>query len=423
MISLLRERRLRRFYLAHLQSQLGTGAAYVALVLIAYQRLHTSWAIALVLLADVLPGIVLSTPFGALADRLSRTRLAVTAELLSAGAFLALALVSSFPATVALALAAGVGTAMFRPAVGAALPELVSEDQRSAATGLYGAIMNLGITVGPALTALVLLFGSPELVLGLNGVTFLLAAALLSRVSLGTGAKTRDGASETVWRATRAGVGIARRTPGVPALLLISAASVFAGAVMNVAEPLLATGPLHAGKAGYSLLVAVYGGGMVVMSLLCTSAGSRTARLRVLWLAGNGLCAVGMIGSAAAPSLVVAAGTFALTGAANALILSPEIRLFQQLVPGGVLGRVLGFRDTAANVAMLAAFLSAGALLSLFDTRAVFAIGGVALLALTVVALFTFKLKPSEQRVTDGPPVVGVPVGQLAGAELVAGAA
>jgi hypothetical protein len=170
----------------------------------------------------------------------------------------------------------------------------------------------------------------------------------------------------------------------------------------------------------------------------------------VLWLAGNGLCAAGMIGSAVAPSLVVAAGTFALTGAANALILSPEIRLFQQLVPGGVLGRVLGFRETATNTAMLAAFLSAGALLSLFNTRAVFAIGGVALLALTVVALFTFKLEPRRQRetTTDGPqvvgapvvgvpvvgvpvvgvpvvgvPVVGVPVGQMAGAELVAGAA
>jgi MFS family permease len=432
MISLLRQRRLRRFYIAHLQSQLGTGAAYVALVLIAYQRLHQSWAIALVLLADVLPGIVLSTPFGALADRLSRTRLAVTAELLSAGAFLALALVSSFPATVALALVAGVGTAMFRPAVGAALPELVGEDQRSAATGLYSAIMNLGITVGPALTALVLLFGSPELVLGLNGLTFLLAAALLSRVPLGTGGRADDEAGETddqpvetVWSATRAGIGVARRTRGVPALLVIGGASVFAGAVMNVAEPLLATGPLHAGKAGYSLLVAVYGAGMVVTSLLCTSAGGRTARLRMLWLAGNGLCAVGMLGSAVAPSLVVAAGTFALTGAANALIVSPEIRLFQQLVPSGTLGRVLGFRDTATNVAMLAAFLSAGVLLSQFGTRAVFAIGGVALLVLTVLARFTFKLNPSEQRESTAErlSVGGVPVRPIAGEELVAGAA
>jgi MFS family permease len=57
-----------------LQSELGTGAAYVALLLVAYERLHSGWAIALVLLADFLSGIVLAAPFGALADRLPRRR-------------------------------------------------------------------------------------------------------------------------------------------------------------------------------------------------------------------------------------------------------------------------------------------------------------------------------------------------------------
>ncbi|HTP23600.1 MAG TPA: hypothetical protein VMJ65_28600 [Solirubrobacteraceae bacterium] len=41
-----------------------------------YHRLHSGWAIALVLLADFLPGIV----FGALADRFSQRSLAVDAE-------------------------------------------------------------------------------------------------------------------------------------------------------------------------------------------------------------------------------------------------------------------------------------------------------------------------------------------------------
>ena len=80
------------------------------------------WAIALVLLADFLPGIVLAAPFGALADRLPRRRLAVGADILRAGAFIALAVIPSFAATVGLALLAGVGTALFRPAVNAALP-------------------------------------------------------------------------------------------------------------------------------------------------------------------------------------------------------------------------------------------------------------------------------------------------------------
>ena len=49
----------RRFFAAHAQSCLGTGLAYVALPLLAYDRFGTPWAIAAVLLPDLLPAIVL----------------------------------------------------------------------------------------------------------------------------------------------------------------------------------------------------------------------------------------------------------------------------------------------------------------------------------------------------------------------------
>ena len=362
----------------------------MALVLIAYERGHRSWAIAAVLLAEIVPGIALSAPFGALADRLSRTRLAVAADLLRGVAFIALAMSSSFTATVAFALLAGVGTALFRPAVGAALPELVSEPQRSAAVALYSAIINLGLTAGPALTALALLVGPPKVILGANGVTFLVSAGLLAGVELGRGSDP-DRHTVAMWEATIEGVRAAKRTRGVAALLLLGGATVFAGAVMNVAEPLLATGPLHAGAAGFSLLVAVYGTGTVAGSLLCGRCGSAIGRLRSLWIWGYALCGAGMLGSAAAPSLVSAACAFALTGAANALIVTPELRLFQELTSPTLLGRVLGLRDLIQNAALLAAFLCAGALLSPLDPRAAFALGGTTLLMLIPLATQTFR--------------------------------
>jgi MFS family permease len=87
---------------------------YVALMLVAYHRLHSGWAIALVLLADFLPGIALGAPFGTLADRLPRRRLMISVDVLRSYAFLGLAVIPSFGATVALALIAGVGTSMYR---------------------------------------------------------------------------------------------------------------------------------------------------------------------------------------------------------------------------------------------------------------------------------------------------------------------
>ncbi len=185
MIALLRQPILRRFFIAHGQSQLGTGAGYVALVLIAYQRFHSSWAIALVLLADFLPGILLSTYFGVLADRHSRRKLAIVAELIRAGAFTGLAISGSFGATLGLALLAGVGTALFGPAVSAALPSLVTPEERSQATALYGALHNIGYTLGPALCGLLLIFGPATWVLLVNGASFVVSATLLAGVPLG----------------------------------------------------------------------------------------------------------------------------------------------------------------------------------------------------------------------------------------------
>ena len=423
---------LRRFFAARLQSELGEGAAYVALVLVAYQRLHSGWAIALVLLADFLPGIVLSVPFGALADRFSRRRLAVVADLLRAGAFIALVLVPSFPATVGFALLAGVGSALFHPAVNAALPGLVTEEQRSPATALNGSMSSIGLTVGPTLTAVVLLFGRPTLILAVNGVTFLVSALLLSRVPFAgstaavAGPAAIAGPAATAATAGPAGPDLkpdsllssavegmrsAAQIPGVGALLLVGAISVLAGGLMNVAEPLLATGPLHAGSAGYSVLVTAYGTGMVAASFINAQAPSGITSLRRRLLLGILLEGIGMIASSVAPSLRTAIASFALTGASNALLLGPELRLFQELVSERLLGRVFGLRGMLCNAAFVVAFLSAGAVLELIGVRGVFALGGGALLALAAISTIAFRPGRDERsrRVAPDQPLRALP--------------
>src|SRR3954452_7390855 len=143
------ERYARRFFGAYAQSALGTGAAYVALVLLAYERFTSPWAIALVLLADFVPPMLLGPVFGAAADRWPRRTCAIVGDLVRAGAFIGIALIDDFGATVAFALLAGSGTALFNPGVMPGLPTIVSRDRIARATGLYGALTELGYTVGP----------------------------------------------------------------------------------------------------------------------------------------------------------------------------------------------------------------------------------------------------------------------------------
>src|SRR3954454_21695466 len=67
----------RRFFVAHAQSSLGTGLAYVALPLLAYERFDSAWAVPVVLLPDLLRAIVLGPLLGALVDEV-RWRMCAT---------------------------------------------------------------------------------------------------------------------------------------------------------------------------------------------------------------------------------------------------------------------------------------------------------------------------------------------------------
>jgi len=392
MITLLRHPIPRRFFIAHGQSQLGTGAGYIALVLIAYQRFHSSWAVALVLLADFLPGILLSAYFGGLADRHSRRTLAIGAELIRAAAFIALAVSGSFGATLGLALLAGVGTAMFGPAVNAALPSLVPAEQRSQATALYGALHNAGYTLGPALCGLLLLFGPTTWVLFINGASFVVSAALLAGVPLDRVSAPAEEDSASAPADAKQGARYAARVSGVGALLVIGAMSVLCGAVINVAEPLLAIGPLHAGSSGFSILMTMYGVGLLAGAAYTSRLGSSLSTLRINFLAGVCVSGVAMLACAVAGSLAWALVPFALAGFGNAVIVNPEIRLLQELVAERLRGRVFGLRDSSECACFVLAFIAAGALLGIIGPRSMYVMSGVLLIATAALGLLVFRL-------------------------------
>src|SRR5579864_322047 len=396
MLELLRENRyLRRFFVSFFQSQVGTSAAYVALLLIAYHQLRSGWAISLVLLGEFLPGILLAPVFGSLADRISRRRLTISADLLRASCFAALAFVNSFVATVGLVLLAGVGTAMFRPAINAALPGMVPPQRRSQLVALFYASVNTGLMLGPALTAGMLLFTTPQVVLVANGLTFVASALLLGRLDLGPHAEEAadsDGvASGSLWAQTGAGVRAVAETPGLGVLMGVAALVVLTGAMFNVLAPLLATGPLRAGGSGYSVLMALYGTGMVAGSWANARAGSEVSDLRRRWLFGIALSGVAMAGAAVAPNLAAALIAFTLIGLAENLLVGPEMRLVQELVAEHLLGRVFGLKDVLENVAFVSAFLGAGALLTMVGVRVVFVGAGVLTLAVAAVAAVSFR--------------------------------
>src|SRR3954449_4372355 len=85
------ERRARWFFAAHLQGALGAGAGYIALLVLAYDRIGSAWGATAVLLADLLPAMLLGPVLGGLIDRTSRLGAAIVADVIRTLAFAGLA--------------------------------------------------------------------------------------------------------------------------------------------------------------------------------------------------------------------------------------------------------------------------------------------------------------------------------------------
>ncbi len=400
-----RDRGARRFFLAHTQSSLGTGAAYVALLVLAFDRFRSPWAVTLILLADFLPATLLGPLLGAAVDRFGSRGSAIAADVLRALVFLGLGLAHSFALILALALLAGVGTALFRPAVLAGLPGMVEEKSLPAATSLFSAIVDFGHTIGPALAALILLLGGAPTAMLVNAATFALSALALRGIDFGAAAPAEPAcASDSERRRSlladaREGVGIVMRLRPLRTLMLGSSIAILSAGMVNVAELQLAKFTLHAGNAGFSALVALSGAGIVAGSLASTGGGS-SRLLKRRYLAGLVTMAAGMLAAGLAPVFALAAVAFAATGGGNGLASVNDQILVQRSAPREALGRVFAVKGTLISAAFGASFLCGGALASLAGTRTVFLVAGAGLVTAWAWAAFALRGEFSERPAT-----------------------
>jgi MFS family permease len=381
------EPRARLFFGAYAQSSIGNGAGYVALLLLAYDRFRSPWALTLILLAEFLPPALLAPIMGAAADRWPRRRCLVLADLARAAAFVGLAFSGSFALTLALALAAGVGNALFTPTIMASLPAMVGPDRLPAATSLYGAIDELGYILGPGAGALALLVLSPAALLLANGASFAVSAAALACLRFGRRGPAASDAENgrSLLAETREAIDFVTRRGPLRALLASSTAFVVCLGMVNVGELLLARS-LGASDAQFSVMVATMAGGIVLGSLL-GSGGGRPAVVKARYLAGLLTCGVALVLAGSVPTFAAALPALTVVGIGNGVGLTHYRMLIQTVVPDARLGRVFGMSQSLAAWGMMLAFFAGGAAAALLGPRLLFiAAGAGALIAWSLAA-------------------------------------
>jgi MFS family permease len=297
-LRVLRHRDFRYLWLAQSASVIGDCIVIVALALFVIELTGSATDLGFVLAAASLPLVAFLLLGGVWADRLPRHRVMVVTDLVRF-ALHALLATLIFTHTVAIwqliviEALFGSAEAFFRPAANGLLPQTVPEQEIQQANGLSTLSNNIGEFAGPALaTALVLGLGAGW-AFALDAATFLISAALLSRVrprrrettarqlavapapatpapATATATATAADSSEPVgvWSEIRDGYREVRSRSWVWATLAAFCAALFTGLA-----PWFVLGPVVAreqyGEIGvYGLVSAVLGIGTILGSLL-----------------------------------------------------------------------------------------------------------------------------------------------------------
>ena len=359
-------------------SQLGNGVtALTVLLALNHWNERPGWLIAAYAVAGVLPYALLGAAAGAMADRFDRRRLIVAADLARAGLVALMATAGPGRAWVLVALAfavASVGT-VAGPAAGALVPAVVGVDgvARAQATMMAGA--NVCRVLGLGVAATLFAGGSPRLGFGVDAATYLAAAGLRSRLRARPG---RGGATtpEPFMSLLRDGARHLRSSREFAAVLVVSATSALAGAVLHVWWVPFAVGTLRAAPGWLPLLegagaCGLVGAGLVVRRRPPPTANSMAVGLAVCGVALACFATVTHVGALVPLEVIIGAGQMVTITSSQAVL--------ARTVPDAMLGRAFGALGSATEACSVACLIVAGLAADVVPARAVFGTTGAAL--------------------------------------------
>jgi MFS family permease len=377
-IGLLREAGgFRLLFFATLASSTGTWLAFVALVIDVFDRTNNASWVSALLVAEFLPSVVVGFLAGRLLDRVSRRWILVLADAVRAGVFFVLPFTTTALQIVVLAFVAGIATSLFRPAVYAGLPNLVSEDDLPQANGLLQTGDNFTWAIGALTGGLLVAATSPDVAYVVNAISFAVSAVLILRIRQRF-EETERPPSRGHWRDLVEGFGFAIRSKSLVTVIVAWSIAIFATAGVNVAEIVLVKDVFSAGDFGYGLLVAAGAIGLVLGSLF----GGNWIEQRgmaVPYGVSIGLMALGYGAAAAAPNVWVAAVVVVAAGAGNGVAVVTNAVLVQRGAPDRLRGRSFAVVMSIGFAFLGLGMIVAGPLTNEVGARAVWATSAVLL--------------------------------------------
>lgn len=347
-----------------LVSQVGSQAFLVALLYWTMEATGSASLMGILMMVSALPSVLLGAVGGTLADRYSRKSIIVWADFLSGLSVLLLAMLFFTPGasiqilTAALfvtAVLTGTIQAFFRPAILAAVPDLVPISRVPAANSMIQFVFQFGTILGQGAGGVAYaLVGAPLLFL-FDGLSFLFSAASETFIQLPGSSGERSGEARMRWNRFYEdlveGLRFVWRRTGLKNFLILVGFVNFFAMPLLVLMPFLVQQNLGRGAEWFGILLAAFSAGSVVGYLVAgtirISPGNRARLLvAILVMAGGAIVALSWI---TRPELALL--LMLVTGVGLGIFNINVMTLFQMAAGRDLRGRVMGLVLAIASAA------------------------------------------------------------------------
>jgi MFS family permease len=368
-------------------NEIGDAVGVVALAVLVYERTEAVGPTAAIFIAAKFLPALLAPLLTARVDRLPLRRILPVLYVLEAAAFAALGLIADNNFLLALVLALALvdgtlaitGRGLTRGAVAAVL-------QPAGLLREGNAMMNIGFALasvgGAALAGLLIAQFGLATAFYLDAASFLIIAVLL--------ASSRDlPAVEVSHESFRerfgAGLRYAREHSAVRLLLFGQAIALVLLTLIVPIEVIYAKESLETTSAGYGILLASWGAGIFIGSLIYLRVKNHSAWL--LAMTSTFLIAVAYLGLSVAGSLLVACLISVVGGIGNGVQWIAVMTALQEHTARDYQARISGLMESLGAAMPGLGFLLGGAIVALSSPRAAYAVAGIGLMILLVLAL------------------------------------
>jgi MFS family permease len=364
-----------------------------------WNDLHSAaWQSIALLLTFGVVGI-LAPLTGHLGDRYNRRTVMIISESIAAAVFFAMAFVDAPKALIGLAFVSAMAESPFWSASSAAIPNLVEREEDIAwANSLLGLGRNAGIMIGPVIGGVLLTALGAPWVFAINAVTFVISVLLTLSVK-GDYSREHTAAEEEEHQGITAGLRFIWHDRPLRAMVI--AWTVF---LLGAGMGMVADAPLAAhfgeGSAGFGLLIACWGLGSVVGSLLGRKL---TPRSEPLWLVLGAVgIAIAGLGIAFSPTFEIVLFALLIMGMSDGISIVAEQGIMMRRSPDAVRSRVMAGFDALLSLGIAVAYVFAGPVLELLGPKGVYGVGGVSAAIAAVLLLPVLRLRhpaPAERSI------------------------